>query len=277
MTTTQAIAFLGLGFFWLHTVLMAAHAWREGQYLRRRLRAWRDGLVPGRVVEARGEGEVFARHRVEQVGRSKGDGRIHFHDRAYVSEVLGGVVELDDGTRIDVGAGTRAEVWVEPGQRRAGEWSTSTDLEGPGAERAVAQATKARGLPRVLESSLGDGSRVWLYGLDMAGPPPRRVGGVEVADPRSSLVSSFDPRPWAARHARRAQLAAVAFVVLAGACSLAMLWPPRFGSLGVGGALAAVVVFNLLQLFLKLVRDHVRVPPIHRVGGLWRSPRSVSS
>ena len=73
-----------------------------------------------------------------------------------------------------------------------------------------------------------DSDFFWLTGFDDPQPHlPHTVGGVDEADPAVPVVSSFDPRPWLRRHARRADLAAVGFVLASAACTVPMLWPPQ--------------------------------------------------
>lgn len=67
-----------------------------------------------------------------------------------------------------------------------------------------------------------------------------------------------------------ARLAAFGIVASAAAVTAPMfLWEP-FGLEAKLGALGAVVVFNLQQLVLKLVRDYTREPAECHVRGCWR-------
>jgi len=267
VNVTHVLAFVGLGFFWLHTLLMSAHAHREAARLRQRLATFsRRGVLRGRVVEGAGPEGRFAEHRVEQVGRSKGDGKIHFHDRDFVSRVLGGTIELEDGSRVAVESGTAAEVWIEDSAKRA------RARAGAGAfAEAYPRAKKARGFQRSVDTGVQTGDEVWVTGLeDTQSHVGAAVGGVTEADPGVPVVSSFDPRPWLRRHALRADFAAVGFVLVSAACTVPMLWPPRFGLAAKIGAVAAIAVFNLLQLFLNMVREGTRVPSARPLRGVWR-------
>lgn len=286
LRTTHVLAYLGLGFFWLHTLLMAAHALQEAGRLGARGRAWAQagGLRRGKVVSGSGHdegddgddgtaGSTVARHVVAQVGRSKGDGKIHFHDRAYEAEVLGARIELDDGEVVELAPGAGFEIWTDPASLRA-------RAEAPAAsefEAAYASARKARGFLRRLESPVRVGDEVWLFGAANLVPADaladEDIGGVVFPDPRHPLLADFDPRGWLRRKVTMATAVAAAMILLAAGCTVAIFWPPAWGLVSKLGAVAAIAVFNLQQLFLKLVRDATRLPPFAHVRGKWQGPR----
>ncbi len=281
MDWTTPLAWMGLGFFWVHTLLMAAHAGAQGAALGRRLRVWASGgLRRARVVEGAGVGRQLAVHRVEQTGRSKGDPKIHFHDRAYHSELEGGALELEDGVVAKLPAGGPVEVWIDPTSQRA-----RADVFGESEfESAHALARKARGFSRVLEHPVCDGDEVWFYGVGEDGAPLMTVStasatyvGVLVPSPWTPVIATFDPRPWLRGRMWVARLAALGIVTSAVVVTAPMfLWEP-FGLEAKLGALGAVIVFNLQQLALKMVRDYTREPSQCHVRGCWRGAAGEST
>ena len=129
----------------------------------------------------------------------------------------------------------------------------------------------------MLERSICVGDEVWIYGVDAEGQivaatsgVPAAYVGVHVPSPWTPVIASFDPRPWMRGRAWVARLAAFGIVASAAAVTAPMfLWEP-FGLEAKLGALGAVVVFNLQQLVLKLVRDYTREPAESHVRGCWR-------
>lgn len=239
-----ALAYFALALFWVHTLLIAAAGWGECARL---LRRWGGAGRPGRVLEGAGPQGQLATHRVRQVGRSKGDAAIWFHDRAHEAEVFGGRVAVEGETRAL--AEGRGAVWVAgAAQARAGRC--------PGAQafaQAHARATKAAGWERAVEVSLGPGDLVWL------------CEGAE-----GLLVAGEDPRRWQARARGLTTALVLGLLVLGAACTALCLWPPVFGTVSKVGAFAALVAFNLFQLFGKLHHDAIQPPGTRALRGVWR-------
>lgn len=243
-----ALAYLALALFWVHTLLIAAAGWGECARLLRRFGG--EGR-PGRVLEGAGPQGQLATQRVRQVGRSKGDAAIHFHDRARESEVFGGRVAIGGEERAL--APGRGEVWGV----RAGLAAASRC---PGAEafaQAHPRATRAAGWERSVEVSLGPGDPVWL-----------------IEGPEGPVIAGEDPRGWRTR-ALAATVGLVAVLLVFGAgCTALCLWPPAFGAVSKVGAFAALVAFNLFQLFGKLHREAIQPPGSRALRGLWRDAGS---
>jgi len=145
-------------------------------------------------------------------------------------------------------------------------------------------AVKARGFPRVLEYSIRVGDEVRLFGWDGQGERSTRssagesaVVGETVGSPLTPVIATFDPRAWLRRRAWGARLAALVIVLSAVAVTVPMFVGEPFGLEAKVGALAAVIVFNLQQLWLKFVRDHTREPSQCHVRGTWslEAPRGT--
>lgn len=275
MDTTTILLWMGLGFFWVHTLLMSAHAIGEGHALSQRLGVWRraGGLRRAQVTHGTGDGRRLAVHRIEQTGRSKKDGTIHFHDRVYRSSVDGGTLTLEGGLVITLEPAEKLEVWTNPVTQRA----AAEDMDPKEFEDALSAARKARGFSRVIEQPVQAGDEVWLHGLDDAGAVRGKATatgggyvGVHVPSSWTPVIATFDPRGWMWRRTWVARLVALAVVVSAAVVTVPMFaWEP-FGVEAKLGALGAVVVFNLQQLWLKLVREYTRDPSRCHVRGCWR-------
>jgi hypothetical protein len=242
----ELIGGVALGFFWIHTLLIAAAAWLDfrglGRLARGRVRA-------GVVRSGRGAEGSLARNIVEQIGRSKGDGVVHFNDAAHRSELLGGVIELDDGDALELEPGSEVPVWPSVEQRTA-----ASELESPEQiERALIEARRARGWPRAVTVTITAGDRVFVIDGE-AGP---------------SVVSTVDPRRWITR--RRGLIVGfiLADLALASACTALILWPPLFDWISMLGAAAALGLFLAVQPIGVAVQDAVRTPDRAYLRGHW--------
>lgn len=239
-----ALAYAALALFWLNTLLIAAAGWGECARL---LRAWGARARRGVVVEGAGPEGQIAVHRVRQVGRSSGDPTIHFHDRAHAGEVLGGTIALGDERR----ALASGSVWVSRGRQAAAgacpDAETFTRAHGP--------ATRAAGWERTVEVALGTGDVVWLS-----------------EGPDGLLLADADPARWRRKVAALTIALVLGVVTIAGACTALCLWPPVFGTVSKIGAFAALVGFNLFQLFGKLHHEAIQPPSTLALRGLWRRP-----
>ena len=273
MDWTMTLAWTGLAFFWVHTILMAAHAHMEGRSLRGRTRIWSQaGLYKGRVIRGDGPQGRLAVHQVEQTGRSRGDSYIHFHDRCYTSIWDGGAIELEDGEIVELQPHGYAEVWIPPSDQRR----YAGTISGVPLDSAYEAARKARGYVRVLEHAVVPGDRVWVYDVATPGETRRdaadatsRHVGIRLSTVQRAVLATFDPRPWLRRRAWLASLAACGIVAAAVAVTVPIFaWEP-FGFEAKLGALGAVIVFNLQQLALKWVRDATREPFHCHVRGRW--------
>jgi hypothetical protein len=231
---------MALGFFWIHMLLIAAAAVRDARDLRAR------PFGPSR--RARVEGDLHLR--VTQVGRSKGDRRIHFHDRAALCEHDDLEFHFEDGTKIIAAKDTVVEFWPDASQIDAS--ARCPDAEA--FDLAYKSAQQARGFVR-----------------DLVVPLPG--DSVYVTEERSRFIVSPTP-PATFVHARSRIVAAfvLAILLVLAACTTLILWPPLFGTLGMFGAIAAVGLHQLMQLVGKNVHDALRPPCSARVGGEWKRP-----
>ena len=243
---TQIIAALALGLFWIHTLLIAAAAcldFRElGRLGRGRLgrgRLPRARVRAGVVRSGRGPAGVLARNVVEQVGRGKGDGVVHFSDAGHRSEVFGGVVELD-GHELELSASMDIAVWPDLDHRAQAAARDSASLD----DGARDSARRARGWPRSVEVAIGPGDRVFVVGPD--------------SEP--TIIAAIDPRRWIA--GKRLLIVGFVFAELALAvgCTVLMLWPPLFDWVSMIGAAAALGLFLGVQPIGVAVQDAVRTP-----------------
>jgi hypothetical protein len=254
MTFIDFMAGLALAVFWVHMLLMAADAivqWRSVRQLGARLRA--GGLVAGQVESGRGPEGVLAEQRTEQRGRSKGDGVIHFHDRAHESEVFGGSVKLDDGSLIDLPAASGDGVQVWPSRELRSE------LAGPSSKEAFDEvygaAQKARGWTRVVRVPVRAGDRVWV-----------------LPDPETPLIAATDPRGWTRQRGAMVLGFVSVHLVLSAACTAAAVWPPMYDTVSKIGAFVSFVYFMQIQDFTRILRERLRPPSRAFLRGEWTRP-----
>jgi hypothetical protein len=274
MLSREVMGLLALAILWVNTLLVVGAGGQELVRLVRRLRRMRplvstgEGLLQGRVV-AGGTDGVLAVHRVEQVGRYAADDAdrraIAFSDRSYVSQVLGGVVETEAGAvRVaEIGASASVEVWpARAVQRRAAACASSVDFD-----RAYADARKARGFTRTLESALSRDDRVFLFGA------LRRDDGGDLhlspAADGSLLVSAIDPRAFCRGKAALVMAFLFGALVAAAVCTVLALQAPLFGTVSTLGAALGLAYFLLIQPAGTALRDAVRVPSAAIVRGNW--------
>lgn len=240
-----ALAYFALALFWVHSLLIVAAGWSEAATL---LRAWGRAARRGRVIHGAGPEGQLAIHRVRQVGRSRGDGKIWFHDRAYEGALLGGEVAVGDERRALAAGGS---VWVPRARQAEAARCAGAEAFAAASPRAV----KAAGWPRDVEVSLGPGDAVWLS-----------------EGPDGPLVAGEDPARWRRGVTARTIALAVGVPAIAAGCTLLCLWPPVFGTVSKVGAFVSLVVFNLFQLAGKLHHDAIQPPGTRALGGLWRAP-----
>ena len=161
-----------LGVVWVTALLVAAGALQDLADLRRIARRARGAIVG----IARGD---LAEWKAEQTARAidvSGDEAIAFHERRFVSDIVGGPVEVGDVT-YDVSPSKTGEVWVSEGARVAATSCPDAAMF----DLVYAQAKKAKGASRDAVVRIGKGERVFVVGkLD-----GRRI------DPE--IVSTLDP------------------------------------------------------------------------------------
>lgn len=257
MDFTEFMAAFALAAFWLNTLLIAGAGWSECAALRRRY-AFLAAARPGLVQAGAGPGGALAAWQVAQVGRTNGRGPILLHDRSRGSQVYGGTVATATGT-VELSPATPAEVWIGAGAReRAAACADAQVLA-----TAVPAATRAAGWARSVEIPLTVGAAIWL--AEATDPSPDAAPMCVLAD--------TDPRAWRRRITAVTALLVVSLLFVAGACTAACLWPPVFGTVSKLGAFAALVAFNLFQLFGKLHHDAIQPPAAADLGGSWRHRR----
>ena len=284
MDFTTFLAGAALLAFWVHTLLIAAAGLGESMDLRRRYDlAFGTGLRRATIAAGAGEGGALATWRALQVGRANGAGPILFHDRSRGSVVHGGALRLEDGGALELSPDTPVEVWISAAAKRR-----AAACPEPGAfAAALPAASRAAGWERRVELPLRVGATIWVAPLqvgaaqglrDAADADARGSGGSASADAMSGyLLADFDPRAWRARVAGLTVALVLGLLVVAGACTWLCLWPPVFGTVSKVGAFAAVVAFNLFQLFGKLHHDAVQPPHAATLDGSWGAPRAVAA
>lgn len=285
----EIMAGLALAVFWIHALLIAAAAGQDLRALARLRRALarlpsaaaglRDGavgLLEVTIREGAGPDDALARNVLEQVGRGKGDGKVHFSDSARRSEVFGGLVELDDGTQLRVEAGEGA-VWPEAGERSCAA-ARAPELEFAAVE---AQARRAKGYRREVQCELGPGRRAWIAGrlreaggwtVEPAIPPVGAGVGRGVAGEPVLLIAAIEPRRWLARRCWLIVAFIVAELALAAGCTVVALWPPLFGWVSMVGAAAALGFFLGVQPLGVTLNEASRPPDRAYLRGTWTAP-----
>jgi len=229
-------------------------------------------LLHGHVVAAN-TGNELAVHRVEQTGRSAGEGPIFFHDRAYGGEVGGGAIEVatESGVvRIELPAlGQQIEVWPRSQAVQPNTIPDQTDFA-----QARVQARRARGFRRELVTPIVVGDEVWVSGH--VAPTEAGERTLALVAPRAEqgevLVSALNPMGWGRRRVALCVGFAFATLVATIACTVAALWPPVFGTVSKLGALVGMAILQGNMLFGNLVRDAVRSPVRRIIGGCWHDP-----
>ncbi|MGB1276854.1 MAG: hypothetical protein ACPG77_14000 [Nannocystaceae bacterium] len=286
----DVMGLLTMGIFWLNMGLIAFAALARMGPIRSRIASLgdlvgdghghthlREGgrvLLHGHVVAAQSD-NALAVHRVEQTGRSAGEGQIFFHDRAYASEVGGGAIEVatESGiVRIELPAiGQQVEVWPRPGAIKPATIPEQTDFT-----KAQAQARRASGFRRQLITPIVVGDEVWVSGC--LAPTEAGERTLELAGPRAEhgdvLVSAVDPKVWAKRCAALCVGFALATLLVSIGCTVAALWPPVYGTISKLGALVGMAILMGNMLFGNLVRDAVRTPIRRIIGGCWQRPNA---
>lgn len=256
MTFLGAVATLALAAFWVNTLLIAGAGWRAYAELRRRYApclAPGTGLVRGEIASGHGPDGALAALRVRQVGRTNGAGPLLLHDRSREGVVFGGAVAVRGGETIALAPGTAAEVWLAAATRRRA--AACPDAETDAAARQA--GVRAAGWERVAEVPLRVGQEIWLGG---------QVGSARV-------LADFDPRRWRTRAGWLTAALVLGVVGTAAGCTALCLWPPVFGAVSKLGALAALVAFNLYQLFGKLHAEAIQPPQAQGLGGAWKKAR----
>lgn len=252
MLTLPWMGLFALAAFWVNVLLIAMAAWKSAQALRRRdLDFARPELLRvGKVEQGHGESEVFARRRIEQVGRAltiQGPQRILFVDAKDTHEVFGGSVRVN-GAVEDITVKPDAVYWGAPS--RAVRVETDFDA-------AWTEASTSRGVRSTCVDALRKGEDVWLL-LDASG--------------RACLVASMDPRAEIARGLRTLALLVLLTVVGAGIVTALMLVPPVFGPTSTLGGVLALAFFLAIQPIAVEMQDRARLPNERLVGGLWTRP-----
>lgn len=288
----ELMAGLCLAVVWVHTLLIAARALddvRRLGALRRRCvpaRPGRVGLVVGSPVREEpfagelAKANVVARippheqgakpalcYGLVQTARTRGDGRIYFHDRQHGSRIEGEALldALEDSNgeqRVSLEVTANETAWVWPDAREV-----KRKLECPSVEsfdQLAQAAVGARGAERSLELNLLEGDRVHVVGL-LSNDGER----VQAPPDGPLIVSASDPRKWLHRKVVLAAAVAVGIFLTAAALTALAFWPPAFGTVGKVGAIGLVLYFLLVQPVGVWLAERVRFPHEAAFDGTW--------
>lgn len=302
----ELMAALCLAVVWVHTLLISARALgdvRRLRALRRRLvpaRPGQVGLLVGRPVhhpysskepavagafgqqlESRvplqGQGtEPGLHYRLVQTARTRGDGKLYFHDRQHESRIDGGqffvAPERVEGQRerlVSVEATPNESAWVWPDSREV-----KRKLECPSVEsfdELARAAMGARGAERALQLNLLEGDRLHVVGL-------LSEDGARVQAPPTGplIVSAGDPRRWLARKVFLAVAVITGILLTASALTALAFWPPAFGTVGKVGAMGLLLHFLLVQPLGVWLAERVQFPHEAAFNGVWARSRVLS-
>lgn len=239
MLSRELMGALCLGVVWVTALLVAAAALQDLADLRR-IGSRAKGAIVG---VAKGD---LARWKVEQTARAidaKRDEAIAFHERRFVSEVLGGRLEAGD-TAYEVQPSQNAQVWVERSSRvnatRCPDVATFDEV--------YAQARKAKGAAREAAVTIGDGDRVFV------------LGRVEDAKIDPEIVSTLDPVAFCNRNVALILGFIPAELAVCGVATLVALHKPHFGRVSILGAVLCLAFFLGVTPLAVALREHVRRP-----------------
>ncbi len=275
MLTNSLMGVLALGILWINDLLVALAAYQRLRALSVRNARLRPigsvevgqvGLLRGKLRSDEGERNV-ARTLVEQHGRyGTGAARsILWHDRRYGSESLGGSIVVD-GKSLRIEADARAEVWPElDALEKASVCPSATAFD-----EAFTHARKAKGFVRTVETTLGDGDEVWVYGeiaKSSAGLCVRANADAPL------LISAIDPGAWCRRQVLYLGGLVIPLVVGAAAvCTVLALTRPFFGPVSMVGGGLGFLYFLLVLPAGTAARDAVREPHRRILRGKWEDP-----
>jgi hypothetical protein len=256
MLSRELMASALLALSWITAFMIALDALIDARAMLRRLGEWKTRLLNGTVVASE-----LASHEVEQRVKQldSDEPGLVFFDRKHTSHVAGGAVTVG-GEQLEVVGAPGAEVWIDAATKdAAAACSSPTEFDA-----LTKSAQGAGGGLRTVRTSLRAGAPVWLVVENMG---EKKGGKLEV-----SVVSGFDPRPWA-----KSRLLGIAGLQLlnagwvAGGTVLA-LWPPAFGLVSIVGAIVLIGHFLGMTALAMGIREKSRSPAIAFLRGAWERP-----
>ncbi len=241
-----------------------------------------------------------------QTARSRGDGKIYFHDQDTRCAIPRGHLQVDGTLGGSSGPPTRLEVRPE-GADHTWVWPTTqavrAELACSGVEEFDALAKPAlqgKGTPRAIELSIPADVELFVFGAlseDARAITPAVVSNDELSIASAALPPSLGPRPRASRSAegssaqpaqrrivlissehpaeviarsQRLIVLVVACVLVFGAGLTALaLQPPAFGTLSKWGAFGLLVFLLLVQPIGVWLTERVLLPHEAIFGGTW--------
>lgn len=257
MLTRELMGMALLTLAWVTASMVALDALIDARAMLRRLGEWKTTLWQGTVVAPE-----LAVHEVEQRVKqldSEAPGLVFF-DRKHLSTVTGGAVTVG-GEQLEIVGARDAEVWIDEATRLAEAACAS-----PAAFDAMnTSAQGAGGGLRTVRTSVRAGAPVWLVGTKT---------GTKF---EAQIVAGFDPRTWA-KSRLLSSLGIMALSLLwVAAGTVLVLWPPVFGPVSIGGALALIGHFLGMTPIAMAAREKSRTPAFGFIRGTWQRSAAESS
>lgn len=250
MLTNELMGLALLGIAWVTCFMIMLDAFIDVRAMAARLSRWKTSLVQGTV-----SAPELATHEVEQrIKQLDSDTPgLLFFDRKHTSTVHGGAVQVG-GETLEVTGARDAEVWPAMVAQQAAAACEST-----GAFDALQKAAQgAGGGIRHVRTVLRAGQPVWLDGTKSG------------AKFEATLVAGEDPRPWA-RSRLQTSLGVMALsLVWSVAGTWLALYPPVFGLISIGGAVALLAHFLLMTPLAMGAREKMRTPAVAYLRGTWK-------
>ena len=267
MLSREIMGLVALAVLWVNVLVIVAAAGQRVRgvwaWRRRFVRARRQGqLVVGRVTQGSGPDGTFAVRRVRRVGRARTDTRrriIRLSEHSSVTELLGGVVQLDNGQDLSVQPTADAEIWLGDS-----ELDFRAPSEAAAFDRAYQAASTFKGLRMDSEHAVRTGDRVWI---DFSGHPHRQTPEAPAA--ARWVVATVSPLGWCARRL----LMGLGFTLFSVGAALAItrlaIWDPLFGPISTIGGLLGLVYFLGLQPLGVAFRNATCTPGQQLATGVW--------
>jgi hypothetical protein len=238
------LGLLALAVVWTAALLCALASVSYARMLGKKADSLRPRLAKAVVVSGLGEGDVFAAHEIEQIGRAL-DGDlpgIAFSDKAYRARIFGGVLSID-GKDVEIAEDPRedAPVWTsETARQEAAKVEGDERFDG-----YYKDARGSKGSPRVVTTRLSAGDTVYIA---------REASG-EV-----SLVSAIDPLEFYAARRRAHWIFALVELAVCAALTRVALHPPVFELVSTLGGAALLGFFLGVQPIGVSVEEGSREP-----------------
>jgi hypothetical protein len=235
----ELMGILCLGVVWVTALLVAAAALQDLADLRRIARRAKKAIV-GVAQADIAEWKVELTARAIDVG---GDEAITFHERRFVSDILGGTVLMGDSS-YEVSPSEAGQVWLSAEARALAVSCSDTATF----DEIYARARKAKGASHDACVRVGKGERVFV------------VGEVDGRAIKPQIISTIDPLVFCKV---KAGLIALFIPLELAACALATalaLSQPHFGRASTAGAICCIAFFLGVTPIAVALRERARRP-----------------